>query len=65
VDGRFELVVADNGRGFDPDANGRGFGLISMRERAELIGATLKVRSAPSDGTRIHLSLPLSAGQAR
>ena len=34
------ILVADNGRGFHPDAVDGGFGLDSMRQRADLIGAT-------------------------
>lgn len=48
------VSVADDGQGFDPDApRPRGFGLTSMRERAELRGASIEVRSAPGRGTEI------------
>ncbi|NJN18291.1 MAG: GAF domain-containing protein [Oscillochloris sp.] len=42
------LIISDNGRGFDPSTlvNGR-LGLISMRERAQAIGASLQIASAP------------------
>jgi signal transduction histidine kinase len=54
--GVVELVVADNGRGFDlaktkPDS----FGLDIMRERAESVGADLRVASAPGEGTQVTL----------
>jgi signal transduction histidine kinase len=58
VNGSFQLVVSDNGRGFVPDRTGDGFGLMSMRQRAELIGATLQIESAQQDGTRVSVSLP-------
>jgi signal transduction histidine kinase len=59
-DGRLELLVGDNGRGFDPDTVGAGsYGLASMRERAALIGGELKVDSRPRDGTRIRVLVPL------
>jgi ligand-binding sensor domain-containing protein/two-component sensor histidine kinase len=60
VDVNFEtdrvlLNVRDDGCGFDPDRqvtrDNNGFGLISMRERAESIGAQLNVRSSPGNGT--------------
>jgi PAS domain S-box-containing protein len=48
------LEVADNGRGFDPaQLDGGGMGLVTMRERAESIGAVLEVHSQPGAGTRV------------
>ncbi len=59
------LDVGDDGRGFDVgDAAARGrrnFGLQFMRERAELIGARLDVRSRPGDGTVVRLAIPTRA----
>jgi len=64
-DGAWVLEVADDGRGFDVgDAAARGrrnFGLQFMRERAELIGARLDVRSRPGDGTVVRLAIPTRA----
>jgi len=64
-DGAWILEVADDGRGFDVgDAASRGrrnFGLQFMRERAELIGARLDVRSRPGDGTVVRLAIPTRA----
>jgi signal transduction histidine kinase len=58
-DGAQRLVIGDDGCGFDPaDSAGRGFGLVSMRERAASIGAGFDVRSAPDLGTRIEVALP-------
>jgi signal transduction histidine kinase len=56
-----EIVVMDNGRGFDEKQPTDGYGLVGMRERAALIGAHLAVRSAPSDGTRVVISVPAGA----
>ena len=54
------LVVADNGRGFDPDRVGdAAYGLASMRERATLIRGELEIHSAPRQGTRVRLRVPL------
>ena len=58
-DGSLRISVNDNGRGFAPEQPTGGFGLLSMRERAELIGAALRVESAARDGTRVSLDLPL------
>ena len=54
-----ELEVADNGRGFDPQTvtNNAGIGLTSMHERAQKLGATLDVTSAPGEGTRVRVTL--------
>jgi two-component system sensor histidine kinase UhpB len=66
---RFDEVLAvsviDDGVGFSvPDrmdalTESRHVGLIGMRERAELIGARLAIRSAPGQGTTVELYLPL------
>jgi signal transduction histidine kinase len=56
------LAIEDNGRGFDPTTLGEGFGLASMRERAELIGGRLKIESRPHDGTRVLVEVPLRPG---
>ena len=52
------IRVIDNGKGFAQDRLTRGFGLMGMRERAGLIGARLAIESAPSDGTRVTLTVP-------
>jgi two-component system CheB/CheR fusion protein len=56
-----ELQVTDSGKGFNLEQNASGLGLISMKERARLIGAILQVRSAPREGTRVTLQVPLAA----
>ncbi len=58
--GRWLLTVSDDGIGFDPSresTRSRSFGLLIMRERADVIGATLDVRSAPGAGTTVSLSV--------
>jgi signal transduction histidine kinase len=60
-DSRIELTVHDNGRGFDfgkviaLKASRRGFGLASMRERAELSGGRFEIDSSAGRGTTIHV----------
>jgi signal transduction histidine kinase len=59
---RLELEVEDRGTGFRDENVGteadRGMGLISMRERAELVGGELHVRHPPGGGTTVHLVIP-------
>ncbi len=57
-----ELRVADDGAGFDPTIPPRGefphFGLLTIRERAESIGAKVELRTAPGQGTQWTFRLP-------
>ena len=55
------LHVTDDGVGFDLVKAARrqkSVGLLSMRERAELIGGTLQIQSTPGNGTAVTLLLP-------
>jgi signal transduction histidine kinase len=53
---RRSLSITDDGAGFDTTVPVPGhYGLLGMREQAALVGATLSVRSAPGQGTRIEL----------
>ena len=56
---RLLLDVEDAGQGVDPRRVARGLGLVTMRERAELVGGTLVVEPIASGGTRVRLSVPL------
>ena len=56
--GSLRVRVSDDGTGFDPEVRTDGFGLIGMRERAELAGGTLELRSAPGAGTTIVAAIP-------
>lgn len=63
--GYASLAIHDNGIGFDPDevmndpAEHYGIGLLSIRERAELLNGTLNISSAPQGGTHVHVVVPL------
>jgi len=63
-DGRVQVVVRDNGVGFDPESAMAGsgtegsFGLLSVRDHLELLGGQLDVDSAPGCGTSITLVGP-------
>jgi signal transduction histidine kinase len=54
------LTVADNGRGFDPAADGRGMGLVSMWERARVAGGEVVIRSQLNVGTEVEAFVPLA-----
>lgn len=54
-----ELKNPENG------GNGFGLGLISMRERLNLVGGELSVESQPSGGTRIKACVPLNSDASR
>lgn len=55
-------VVDDNGRGFDPASiPADRYGVRGMSERARLLGGELQVASAPSEGTRVEVIIPLGA----
>jgi len=57
------IQVTDNGKGFDVPRNPAEFapnghyGLLGLHERAELIGATLKIQSAPGQGTQLTVNM--------
>lgn len=63
---RPDLVTArieDDGRGFDrdtlgPTAHGQGVGIFGMQERANLVGGTLQIDSAPGEGTEVRVCIP-------
>jgi two-component system CheB/CheR fusion protein len=54
------LQVSDSGEGFDTQASRAGLGLISMEERARLMGGTLTVESKVGEGTRIRVDVPVN-----
>lgn len=60
-EGALHLSVRDNGKGFDPEEvkGKRSLGLVSMRERAALIGGTIRISSVRGEGTDISLQVPL------
>jgi signal transduction histidine kinase len=60
VDGGVLATVRDDGRGFDvPGALAKpsGFGLLSMRERVELLDGTMTITSAPGEGTTLVVAI--------
>lgn len=61
-----QIEIGDNGVGFDPekclDLSGH-YGLKGMQERARLAGGRLEIQSAPGNGTKLYLQLPLPDGE--
>lgn len=56
---KLECRVTDNGKGFDPKNIKPGIGLRNIRNRAEYIGGTLHLHSAPGKGCTLEVVLPL------
>lgn len=71
ADDAVQLSVQDDGQGFDPEVvftcrgqNEAPFGLISMRERARLLGGSAQIASAPGRGTQLSVRIPLTTRPA-
>jgi len=66
VDDKVYVKVKDNGKGFDPTIIqrtkkiGGGFGLLNMKERAELVGGKVEIGSVPGQGTEVSLEIDLN-----
>jgi PAS domain S-box-containing protein len=59
-----ELIIRDDGQGFELDSTWHptGLGLLSMDERARLVGGVLQLASLPGHGTTVQLRVPLDGG---
>ena len=61
---KLRLVIADNGKGFDPslvaknNLTGSGYGLNNMKRRASRVKGNLEIFSKPGEGTRIEAEFP-------
>ncbi len=55
------IAVADDGGGFDTRAPQHGFGLMGMRERVKVLNGVCGIDSAPGEGTRIGVRIPVPA----
>lgn len=64
---RVSMSIQDDGRGFDVDqalpseGRTRGLGLLGMRERAALLGGSLRINSQPGHGTRCWVEVPVDS----
>ena len=59
------VEISDNGRGFvsaqpGSDTSARGLGLTSLAERVRILGAQCQIDSAPGQGTRVLITIPIS-----
>lgn len=55
------IVIGDDGRGFDPSAEGAGAGLASLASRARRLDGMLAIDAGPGRGARLRLEMPLAA----
>jgi signal transduction histidine kinase len=58
-DGHLKIELLDDGKGFGPDREGAGNGLLNMKSRARKLNGTLRIQSAVGCGTVISLTLPV------
>lgn len=58
ADGRLSVSIKDNGRGFEPQREATGNGLLNMKERLRSLGGFCRIESRPAAGTTITLELP-------
>jgi signal transduction histidine kinase len=58
ADEAIEVLVRDDGAGFDPHRRSTGFGLVGMRERLALVRGTLDIETAPGGGTTLRAVIP-------
>lgn len=61
-----EIIIEDDGLGFNVDKfmllssdNGRGLGIIGMKERVSLLGGDFNIQSSPAEGTRLFIRIPM------
>jgi len=63
-DDELRVEIEDDGQGFDPKlapADRPHYGLLGIRERAELLGGTAVIESSPGNGTRVEVRVPIPA----
>jgi len=66
-----QVEIEDDGKGFEPTSvaepmpTGRGLGLLGMRERLAVVGASAQIDSAPGTGTRVVLAVPFAEAGER
>ena len=63
-DMKAELLIRDDGRGFDLDKQELGFGILTTQDYCGAVGGTLAVNSAPGSGTTVEVLFPLPVDEA-
>jgi two-component system, NarL family, sensor histidine kinase UhpB len=65
-DAGITLAIEDDGVGFAPSSQRKpnSFGLLGLRERAQLLGGEISIDSAPGKGTRVRLRIPVEPAGA-
>ena len=58
-DGQVEVIIVDNGCGFDKEVKSSGMGLLSIQERIQSVAGTVEIFSLPDCGTRLIVNLPV------
>jgi len=56
-----QLLMEDDGRGFNPDESDNGMGLKNVAERTRILGGRLQLDAAPGRGVRLKITIPISA----
>ena len=64
TDNRVELVIEDDGVGFEPADVAEGFGFAGLRDRVDLLDGALRIDSSPRHGTTVQVELPVRRGGA-
>ena len=57
--GRIRMTLEDDGEGFDTSLHSDGLGLLSIRERSELLGGSTTIESAQGSGTTVAVEIPV------
>lgn len=62
MEGKLILTTVDDGKGFDhrhSSSQGRGYGLVNLHNRTEMLGGELYVDSSPGNGTKYRIEVPI------
>ncbi len=64
-----ELIIEDDGKGFDPDMiasnhDGKSIGLLNMRERASFVGGVFQIESNGGEGTTVFVRIPTTPDES-
>jgi signal transduction histidine kinase len=54
-----EVIISDDGCGFDRNLRQNGMGLLSIQERIQSIGGRVDITTSPNCGTRLYVNVPI------